>query len=141
MNKLDKIKFLQQFISPSQLLCIVAGTRGEEKQFFNDKIDEVIKTIEGMPSTGQTDGSGDAAIVYLHYFAGGADWYITEKDKGSSDDAPEDKGKQFQAFGLADLFHDGGELGYISIQELIENNIELDLHFRPQTLAEVKESL
>lgn len=44
---------------------------------------------------------------------------------------------QLQAFGLADLGY-GGELGYISIVELLECGAELDLHWTPQTLAEVK---
>jgi hypothetical protein len=30
------------------------------------------------------------------------------------------------------------ELGYISIAELVANNVELDLYFTPRTLAEVK---
>lgn len=75
----------------------------------------------------------------LHYFAGGqANWWITEKDAGSADDAPEDKGKQLQAFGLADLFGDGGELGHISIQEILECGGELDFHFVPRTLGEIR---
>ena len=62
-----------------------------------------------------SDGKGDDAVVYLHYFRGGMDWYITEKDMEE---------EQHQAFGLADLGY-GGELGYISIQELIDNGVSL----------------
>src|SRR3989442_851268 len=72
---------------------------------------------------------GDAAIVYLHYFNGSMDWYITEKDM--------EAGGQHQAFGLAD-FGDGGELGYISIVELIRNHVELDLYWTPCTLAHIR---
>lgn len=32
----------------------------------------------------------------------------------------------------------GGETGYISIVELLENGAELDLYFTPKTLAEVQ---
>lgn len=47
---------------------------------------------------------------------------------------------QLQAFGLADLFGDGGELGYINIAELIEHpRIELDWHWKPITLAQLRE--
>lgn len=42
----------------------------------------------------EQDGKGEEAIVTLHYFRGGMDWFITEKDM-----EPE----QHQAFGLADL--------------------------------------
>jgi hypothetical protein len=45
---------------------------------------------------------------------------------------------QHQAFGLADLYGDGGELGYISIVELIESGIDFDLHFEPITMGELK---
>jgi hypothetical protein len=92
-----------------------------------------------MPKTYDQDGKGNDAIVYLHYFAGGeANWWITEKDAGGPDDEPGTG--QVQAFGLADL-GDGGELGYISIAEILECGGELDLYFRPTTLGEVKRKL
>ena len=73
----------------------------------------------------------DDAIVYLHYFKGNMDWYITEKDMIEEE--------QNQAFGYADLGLGFGELGYISLIELAENGVELDLHWTPKTLREVKE--
>jgi hypothetical protein len=121
---------LGSFISEDQLYALREGLKGEEKQFFLDKVEEIKAIIAKMPKTGQTDGQGDKAIVYLHYFKGSADWYITEKDMIENE--------QFQAFGHADLFGDGGELGYISIEELIQNGVELDLHWKPKTLAEAK---
>ena len=75
-------------------------------------------------------------MAHLHYFAGGqANWYITEEDTVTHND--EVQGIQLQAFGLTDLFADGGELGYISIQEIFQCGGELDLHFKPQPLAEI----
>jgi hypothetical protein len=83
-----------------------------------------------MPKTYEQDGKDDQAIVYLHYFAGGrANAYITERDQ-----EPE----QHQAFGLADLFGDGGERGYISLVEWLANGAELDFHFTPCTLGELR---
>ena len=101
---------------------------GYEKQFR--AIDDIIKT---MPVTYQQDGKADDSIVYLHYSLGGANWYITEKDKTGTGTV--------QAFGLADLFQDGGELGYISIEELTSDEIgaELDLNWTPKTLREAKD--
>jgi len=72
---------------------------------------------------------GDQAVVWLHYFSPSADWYITERDSSE---------EQHSAFGLADLYGDGGELGYISIAELIANGVELDLHWNPRPLAQVR---
>ena len=80
-----------------------------------------------MPRGYEQDGKGDSAIAYLHYFTGSCDWYITERDTTD---------EQHQAFGLADLGY-GPELGYISVQELIENGAELDLYFEPKPLKEI----
>ncbi|MDC8446084.1 MAG: hypothetical protein LV471_09200 [Nitrosomonas sp.] len=119
---------LKQFIGKSQLSAIGMGIRGEEGQFFKDKLIEIANVIQTMPKTYGQDGMGDKAIAYLHYFKGGGDWHITEKDM---------EDEQFQAFGLANIGY-GGELGYISIQELIDAGVELDLYWTPKTIREIK---
>jgi hypothetical protein len=134
---LKALTTLQHFIGPSQRHAIIAAMRGEERQWFADKLGELARIVETMPATYGQDGKGDKAIAYLHYFAGGqASWWITEKDLGSPQDPI--PGQQLQAFGLADLFGDGGEVGYISIAEILENGGELDLHFAPKTLGEIR---
>jgi hypothetical protein len=82
-----------------------------------------------MPKTYEQDGKGENSIVYLHYFLGDFDWYIIERDVEL---------EQLQAFGLADIFY--SELGYINIAEIIQNGGELDLNWKPKTLAEVRKS-
>lgn len=123
----DAIRTLGQFIGHSQMSAIRSGCRGEEKQFFFDKLVQLSALVQTMPKTYQTDGQGDAAIVHLHYFTSQFDWYITERDMES---------EQHQAFGLA-LLHEL-ELGYISIVELLSVGAELDLYFKPCTLGEIK---
>ena len=88
-----------------------------------------------MPKTYESDGQGDDVTVMLHYFINGSDWWITERDVILDD--------QVQAFGYVCLNGDidCAELGYISITELINNNVELDLYFEPTTLREVKKKL
>lgn len=111
-----------RFICRSQALAInelLAG--GEAWRFFADKLHEIKTIVDTMPRTYQTNGQGDEAIAYLHYFAKGCDWYITEID------IEQDLN---QCFGYADLGQ-GPELGYISLPELMENGVELDLHFTP----------
>lgn len=125
-------RYLKHFIGEQQLGVIGHACYGEEKQYFYDQLVDTAALIEGMPHTYQQDGKGKDAIVYLHYFRGGMDWYIIEKDMGDDTD---DK-NQYQAFGIANLGY-GGELGYISIKELIENNIELDMHFIPRSREEL----
>ena len=120
---------LKPFIGQGQLSAMRQACKSEEGNWFIVRMVELAAGIFAMPKTYEQDGMGDAAVVHLHYFKGGADWYITERDSETD---------QMQAFGLADLFQDGGELGYISITELIENGAELDLHFNPCTLAQVR---
>ncbi len=117
---------LSRFIGYRQKGAILICLRGEEKDFFADKMIELQSIIGKMPKSFEQDGMGDKAIVSLHYFKGGCDWYITERDV--DDYTP-------QAFGMANLGY-GGELGYISIDELTQNNIDLDLFWTPKVIAE-----
>lgn len=122
---------IERFIGGAQLPCICELLDGEEGEFYHKKLLELANLFRIMPKTYDQEELGDLAVVHLHYFAGGqANWWITERDKLS---------EQHQAFGLADLYDDGGELGYISIVEILENGGELDLHWKPITLRELRE--
>lgn len=119
---------LRKFIGPAQRSALADILRGEEREYFAENLCALADLITTMPHTYQQDGMGGKATVHLHYFAGGrANWWITEKDM--------DGGTQ-QAFGKADLFGDGGELGYISIDEIVANGGEIDLYWTPKTLSE-----
>ena len=117
------------FIPTSQKYALLEAMRGEESQFFVEIFKELSQTIKTMPVSYQTDGQGDNAIVYLHFFIGSMDAYITELDVSG---APFN-----QCFGYADFGY-GGELGYISIQEWVDQGAELDLHWEPKSLRDVK---
>lgn len=121
---------MNRWMSEAQNKAVIAGLMGEEWQFFADKMKELAGVIATMPKTYDQDGKGDEAVAHLHYFRGAGDWYITEKDM-------EGHGTE-QAFGLADLYGDGGELGYISIIELAEAGVELDFHFKPKTIGQIR---
>jgi hypothetical protein len=131
LDAANALKTLRGFIGDSQLRVIRDGCRSEEKQYFFDKLVEMAGIVTRMPKTYDTNGRGDNAVAYLHYFSSSCDWFITEKDEDSDGEG------QIQAYGLADLGY-GGELGYISIAELITLNVVLDLHFTPCTLAQIK---
>ncbi len=118
-------KSLSPFLSVAQRHALGDALRGEEGEWFTAKLAEVAAVIEGMPTTYQTDGTD--AVVYLHYFTGGCDWYITEKDVDGGVD---------QAFGIADLGY-GGEMGYISIREIVATGAELDLHWTPKPKSQI----
>jgi hypothetical protein len=117
---------LRGFIGTAQLQAIGQVCYSEEKQFMFDKLAEMAGIITTMPVTYDTDGQGQKAIAQLHYFTGGCDWYITERDQET---------EQLQAFGLANLGY-GGELGYISIVEILECGAELDLYWTTKLLSQ-----
>ena len=127
------IPILTEFMPTAELKVMTQGLFGEEADYFLKKLVETAEVINTMPKTYETDGQGNAAIAWLHYFKNGFDWYITEKDVDSDNEG------QIQAFGLVKMYET--EVGYINIRELIANGVELDLHWTPKSLAEIKASL
>ena len=125
------ISQVSPFLSRNQLAAMLLGCRGEEQEFFMTMFVSLGERIAGMPKTYEQDGLGLQAIVHLHYFLGGSDWYITEKDI---------EGGVSQAYGYAVLNGDEecAEVGYISIEEITRHGAELSLHFKPCTLATIK---
>jgi hypothetical protein len=128
------VAIIRPYLSAAQLSVMGEACRGEEGDWFRQRLIDLQREIERMPATYAQDGKGDNAIAALHYFNAGSDWYILEKDV--------DGGIQ-QAFGYAILNGDfeNAELGYISIAELVAHGVELDLHFKPRTLAAIKYQL
>ncbi len=122
---------LKNFISKNQLSVMKLNCKGEEGEYFKTMICDLINKIEAMPKTYETDGKGNEAIATLHYFNGGSDWYILEKDMEE---------EQLQAFGFTCLNGDkqNAEIGYINIEKLIRCGVELDLYYTPETLGDIK---
>ena len=128
------VAIVRPYLSVAQLSVMGEACRGEEGDWFRQRLIDLQREIERIPATYEQDGKGDSAIAALHYFNAGSDWYILEKDV--------DGGIQ-QAFGYAILNGDfeNAVLGYISIAELVAHGVELDLHFKPRTLAAIKYQL
>lgn len=95
---------LAQFMGDSQMLALSEALEVEEGMYFVKTLGELASLLDTMPRTYDQDGKGDQAVAYLHYFMGGMDWYITERDMGE---------EQLQAYGLADLGMGCPEQGYI----------------------------
>ncbi len=131
---------VRPFLGTQQTAVTDELLRGEEKAFFSDKMRELQEILWQMPATYESDGLPDGErMVSLRYFGpNGAQWFIIEKDRGD----PENEGPGFpdqtQAFGLADLGMGYPEMGYISIPEITRAGAELDYHFTPTTLLEIK---
>ncbi len=124
----SKLEAIKPFMGEAQYSILKSAVNGPDNE-FEDVINDLYQIITTMPKTYEQDGKGDQAVAYLHYFKGGSDWWITEKDMGD---------QQEQAFGLASINGYEPELGYISIVELTENDIELDFYWEPKTVGEIK---
>jgi hypothetical protein len=121
---------MKKYMPRSEYAAIESNLRkSEEREYFAQLIVDQASLIDQMPEVYNGDGN-----VYLHYFSGGSDWYIMEKDT---------EGLTTQAFGFACINGDVqfAELGYISIESLTRNGVELDLHWDVKTLDEVKKDL
>ncbi|MEN2388514.1 hypothetical protein [Comamonas sp. A7-5] len=125
------IKAVRPFMSRQQMAVMAAGLRDSEGSSFMESFVKMAGVIEAMPKTYEQGDKGGQAVAYLHYFLGGSDWFIFEKDAEGGVD---------QAFGYAILNGDlhNAELGYISIAELVEAGVELDLHFSPTTFEQIQ---
>ena len=126
---------LKHFVGQDQMQCLRDACKGEEGEYFKQIVLKLKSHIVCMPKTYETDGQGDDVVVMLHYFRGGSDWWVIERDA--------ELNEQIQAFGYVCLNGDvdNAELGYINIEELIRYGVEVDLYFEPVTLREVKEKL
>lgn len=131
--------FAHHFIGYGQRAVIRQALRGEEGEHFATKLAEYAQRVDAMPRTYETRKENETApyIAHLHYFVGGCDWYICEADIGDTGERGP-LGPQHQAFGLADIYGDGGELGYISLPEILDCGAELDLYFEPRPLADIR---
>ena len=127
--------FFRHWISYSQRSALIYGLMGEESNFFVELLTTLKARIESMPQTYETEATDcKDKVIYLHYFGGSIDAWIAEKDIG---DGTEDL-RQLQAFGLQSFSGlPEAEWGYVSIQELIDHGIELDLYWKPKTVKEL----
>jgi hypothetical protein len=124
---------LSFFISKLQRRVMVDALRGEEGEYFADLVHEIKARIEGMPKTYETEGRGAEAKVVLHYFKGGTDAWISEKDVGVPFDDGTHDHTQAQAFGKLCILPNYPEVGYIPIHSLIAHGAELDLYWDSET--------
>ena len=68
---------------------------------FQDVLEHLEGIITKMPATYETEEiPQEEKVAYLHYFHGGSDWYIFEKDKG---DPVNNDFEQNQMFGYSIL--------------------------------------
>jgi hypothetical protein len=132
-DPVEALSAIRHFLSREQARTMRDLMDGEEGPYFQAKAREIAGIILGMPKTHETANDPDP-VAYLHYFNGGSDWYVFERDMYE---------EQLQAYCYACLngWYDSAEVGLVSIEELCESGVELDLHWTPRPLSEVKEEL
>lgn len=119
---------LSTFIGAAQRTALESALGSEEQGGFVSMLARLNTHISGMPRTYATEDIDDP-MVGLHYFYGGSDWYIVELDSEPA---------QNQAFGWVTLNGWPIEAGYISIMELVQNNVELDLYWTPVPVSVIR---
>ena len=134
---------LEHFIPPSQWQATRDLIRSsEEKDFFIAAMLRLAALVGAMPQTYGTQDERDPC-VWLHYFGGGYDSWLIERDKGDKDDPVH--GVQHQAYGYVRWQHmpDCAEAGYVSLPEAFKamRHLNLDYHFTPCRLSEIKARL
>lgn len=108
-------------------------TKREEEEEIKYKINKFEKIFNYMPVFNEQSNRNNA-VIYLHYFKKLLhpsliiNWYIIEKDN---------RDKQMEAFGIYNL-EKSFELGYISIEELIKDDIEFDFDWKFKIVNEIK---
>lgn len=133
MNKptTEALAIFKSLTPRGQYAAVLEGLKGEEGQFFADTVTRIAAIWRNTPTTYGTEGQGKAALARMHWFTGGCDWWLVERDSD-----PDNEG-QIQTFGLADLGQGCRELGYISLVEILDAGAELDFHFTPVTIGEL----
>lgn len=85
------------------------------------------KELKEIPNIKSQDGkSKKETTVYAHYFSGGSDWFVTEKND-----------KQFYGYVILNGDFQMSEMGYFGIEEMRNNKtVELDFHWKKKSLAQ-----
>jgi hypothetical protein len=134
MNAEQQLKnraILATLTGPLQRTTLLRFLKGKEGEHYENALANVSRVWDAMPKTYETEGQGRAAVAHLHFFVGGCDWWIVEKDSDT------DGVGQIQATGIADLGLGCREMGYISIPEILDCGAELDLYYQPATVGEI----
>lgn len=123
---------LRGFIGPRQSACLRILLGGAEGDRFRDKLAEISERIRRMPAVHE---SGRSQMAHLRYQLNNYECLLVEKDIAFPDEDPADY--QAQAYGFCRFHPHRGELGYVSLPEILAGGALLDLRFTPMPVDEV----
>lgn len=90
-----------------------------------ESLNDLAKNVESLK---ERNDNGKDSIMYLHYFQGNQDWYISEWDKENQ-----------TFYGFANIGYDSdAEFGSSYVKDLVNSNkIELDFYFEPTAIKNI----
>lgn len=127
----EELEAAKKLIPSAQYAMMLdLSAHGEESEFFRGKIQEVARMAETLSAN--RDGKSYNAETerhdkgYIHYFAGGSDWYICELGETWTDENGKKHIDENAAFGYAILNGDTetSEYGKIDLNEITTLNIQ-----------------
>lgn len=121
INLTDAQKTAIEMMCDCQKTCVERGWSE-----YGAIIERLGQTLSKLPPLYAQDGMGYDAVVYAHYFAGGTDIFVTERECD-------------ELFGYTILggYYEMSEFGYNNLSELKGLRfLNLDFHWRPKTLRE-----
>lgn len=123
----------REFVPHSQMRFCIGHLNGEEGQHFIDVLTKLADIWKGAATTRQTNGMGESAVAFMHFFGGSFDLYLTEKDV---------EAEQLQAYGYVRIGrNEGFEAGYVDLTEIqAEPIINVDFDFMPETIATLRKA-
>lgn len=122
---------LRPFLSAQQWAGLAKAFRGGDAAHFMELLAGVADRVRAMQMEGEQEGQGDRATVQLRYFLASCDWYIVAQDPI----AGIERASGFVALEGAALDADPV---IISIAELAACGAQLDLCFKPCSVAQLK---
>ncbi|QIQ22154.1 DUF2958 domain-containing protein [Zophobihabitans entericus] len=133
------LKMVMPTLQLRSIMSIIYDPDAENEDFratmlsYIDTFKRLNATYQALPEYGTTANIPiPERIAYLHYFAGGSDWWLLEKDTEEQD--------QNLAFGVIALHQQYPETGSISLDELVASPyVSLDEHFQPKTIKDIRE--
>lgn len=131
------LRYLEPYLPPHQAEAIKSNLRGEEGEYFMQLLCDLAEQFMFAPRTYDQSDVRDP-IAHFHYFKGGYDCYVTELDIGDPE-CPDDLTQhQVRAYARYDHMPEYAELSYAHFPELFESKVDLDFHWEPTPLSEIK---